>query len=87
MTMAEALYHAQKELGPLVSEDVLAERAATVYIAAASPEERERLAFEGACEETFEVIVEEWPRMTAAQRAALELIPAQAQRIAERWPV
>ena len=84
MTMAEAVTQARQDLSITATEDDIATLAVAYYVAEARPEERARLAYEGACEEVFEVLLEHATELTEAQIQALGLTEDQAVRMAVR---
>ena len=83
MTIAEAVNQARQQLGPLAAEDDVAELAATLSLAAATPAELKRWAREEMEREVFEFLLEKAHDFTEEQIVAMELTPEQAARMAE----
>jgi hypothetical protein len=58
MTMPDAIQQAQTMLGIDAPEEEIAQRAATLWIQAATPEQREQVAYAEMCEEVCDVLIE-----------------------------
>jgi hypothetical protein len=82
MTMEEALTHARQALSVTAAENEIADLAATLYVRAATPDERARLAMDEACREAFEVMLEHATDFTDEQLRAMELTEEQSRRMA-----